>query len=120
MPGSVFTVGPVIPRAVIIPAGATGLSPTIELGEYHLGRIDVPANWLAAGLSVQVSADNITFYEMYDATGLLYSLPVGASRGQLVTIADFLSVRWMKLRSGTLAAPVNQTNAPVLMLSLFP
>lgn len=120
MPGSIYSHGPVIARAVTIPAGATGLSPAIELGEYHLGRIDVPANWLAAGLSVQVSADNVTYYEMYDAAGALYSLPVGASRGQLVTVNDFLSVRWLKLRSGTLALPVNQTNSPILSLSLIP
>lgn len=112
-----------------IPAGATGISAAIDLGAGQtLARIIVPNGWIAAGLSFQSSPDNVTFYNLYiapDSNGTApneykIGVPVTTGCSVIVPLADFASIRYLKVRSGTIAAPVNQTGAPTLTLITRP
>jgi hypothetical protein len=104
----------------VIPAGATGISAALDLNDSRLGVIYVPAGWLAANITFQVSHDGATFANLYDSTGAEYTVTAAASRAIAVPLADFLGARYVKLRSGTSGGPVNQTGAPSLVLALVP
>lgn len=104
---------------VTIAAGAS-LSGAANLGDKILCAIIVPATWTAAALTFQVSDDNgVTWYEMYDYLGNEENVAVGnvtAGGRFYVDPSDFASVDLIKVRSGTLAAPVDQATAATLSL----
>jgi hypothetical protein len=99
-----------------IPTGALGLSAAIDLaGKTLLGYI-MPATWVAAGLTFQTSPDGVSYNDIYDNTGTEISHVVAASRFVRVNPADWVGVRFLKVRSGTGAAPVNQTASRDIIL----
>lgn len=95
-----------------------GLSATIANGASLSGAIDLstqtllgyvmPAAWTTAGLTFQVSLDGVTYVDLYDNAGTEISHVVGASRFVRVSPADWVGIKYVKVRSGTAAAPVNQ------------
>lgn len=97
---------PTVKVATIL--NAASLSDAIDLGFYRLARIEMPGAWTAADFTVQVSSDGSNFSNLYDATGAEYTIRAAASRAILVSLADFLGVRFIRLRSGTSAAAVPQ------------
>lgn len=104
---------------VTIAAGAS-LSSAANLGDKILCAILIPAAWTAAAITFQVSDDGgLTWFELYDAAGneetvLAANVPAG---GRIyLDSSDFGSVDFVKIRSGTLAAPVNQISAVTLTL----
>lgn len=103
-----------------IPAGATGLSGPIDLNDARLSIIYVPAGWVAANITLQSSFNGTDFFNVFNEVGTEYTITAAASRAILVPLADLLGARHIKLRSGTNAAPVNQTGAPTLSLVLVP
>ena len=67
----------------------------------------MPAAWTTAVLTFQASRDGVTYREQYASNGSAISQTVGA--GQSVLFGNDLSgQRYLKIRSGTLASPVNQ------------
>jgi hypothetical protein len=71
----------------------------------------MPAAWTAAALTFQVSTDGVTYRNMYDFYGNEVTVSAAialASRALTIVIVDWLNVRFIKVRSGTAAAPVNQ------------
>lgn len=118
-PGSGADVGVPVTLAAQIPAGATGLSvASVLTGD--LRRIVMPANWTAANLTFQTSEDGVTWSNLYDRTGVEYTVTAAASHAIQLPVADFAGVRNLIIRSGTSAAPVNQLNAPTLQLVQVP
>lgn len=107
--------------AAVILSGAS-LSAAIDLAEQRLHRIAMPAAWTAAGLTFQVSADGVTFNDLYNEAGeyALTSSVVGASRSIVVDQAIFYGIRYLKVRSGTGAAAVNQGADRTLTLVTVP
>lgn len=106
-------------KNVPIPAGASGISGDVDLGPYRLGGIAIPSSWITAtSITFQASADGTNWYNLFDEVGTEISIGVAASRLARLSLADWLSLRWLRLRSGTSGAPVNQTNSPVLTLIL--
>lgn len=109
---------------VTIPTAADGLSPAVDLGEESLAAIQMPAAWTAAALTFQVSADGVTYQSMYDsgnAEVTIASAGVVASRfiTFVATLVDaFRAVRYLKVRSGVAATPVQQAAARTLQLQL--
>lgn len=105
--------------SVTIPAGVSGISGAVPLGDKTLVGIVIPANWVTASLSFQASADDTNFGELLDSTATAIAI-TSVTGGALVVIAldptKWRGVRTIKVRSGTSAAPVNQTNSPVLTL----
>ena len=95
------------PVAVTISNG-TALSAAVALGDGTLCGIAMPAGWDAAGLSFQVSVDGgTTWLEMQSSSA---AISYTAAAGQYIAVdpAIWRGVNHVKVRSGTLASPVNQ------------
>lgn len=89
-------------------ASAGSISASIDLGTGRLVAILYPATWTAAALTFQASVDNSTFGDIYDAaTERNYTVTAG--KYVVVSPVDWISVRYLKLRSGTAAAAVTQS-----------
>lgn len=92
----------------------TALSAAVDLAGQGIVRIFMPAAWTAAVLTAQVSNDNSTYYDLYNADGTEWSATVAAGHAAILDISAFTAMRYVKLRSGTGAAPVNQAADRVL------
>lgn len=68
----------------------------------------MPAAWTAAELTFQVSADGITYGDLYEADATEVSVMAAASRYIRLEPSAWAVIRYLKVRSGTSAAPVNQ------------
>ena len=96
--------------SVVIQSGQS-LSAAIDLAEQRLHRINVPGNWTTAGMTFQVSHDDVTYYDLYNESGE-YALAAGAAVAGKSVVVDaqvFFGARYLKIRSGTAGAPVAQT-----------
>lgn len=98
-------------------ASGQSLSDVIDLSGRNLTGILLPAAWTAADLTFSVSIDGVTYADLYDETGE-YALVVGASVFSGINIAPLMGFRYLKVRSGTSASPVNQTADRDLVLTL--
>lgn len=92
----------------------TAISNGIDLTGKALLRLRMPAGWTAANLTVQTSPDNVTWNDLYDNTGVEYTIVAAASRSILIPPSDFPAMRWVRFRSGTGGAPMNQTAAATI------
>ncbi|MBW7970964.1 hypothetical protein [Bradyrhizobium sp. BR 10289] len=97
-------------------ASGQSLSGSVDLGRQRAVRVIIPATWTAANLTFQVSYDNVTFSNLYDSSGNEYTVQAGASRSIILPVADFIGIRYLKVRSGTSGAAVNQTSAATLII----
>ena len=102
-------------------ASGQSLSAEVDIGSKSLVGLLVPANWTTAGISIQVSPDGgTTWAELTTVAGTPYA--IGSLTGG--TLAYFVAIdpttirgaQALKIRSGTQAAPVNQTNTVALQL----
>lgn len=106
-------------KTVIIPIN-TSESNAVDLGGNQLAAFYMPAAWDAAVISfLSAPTADGTFEPVY-ADGIEVTEPVAAGRccpisSNAVALA---SLRFIKLRSGTLAIPVVQTAARTINLSL--
>ena len=76
----------------------------------------MPSAWTTAGLTFQVSVDGTTFFNLYDDSGAEVSVSTAANRAVYIPAAYFWGMRFLKVRSGTAAAPVNQGAARTLQV----
>ena len=90
-----------------IPNGEA-LTSAINLDRNTMLGIGIPDPWTAAVLTFQASMDNSTFYDMRNAEGTEFEVPVTAGDWIAFHPDDFRSPLYVKIRSGTSAAPVNQ------------
>lgn len=92
---------------VTIVNGAS-LSGGVEIGAGSLVGLDLPV-LTSAGLSFQASADGVTWREVFNADGTT-ATSIGASTGDrfVAAPAALVGAAWLKVRSGTSGAPVNQ------------
>ena len=84
------------------------LSDSFDLKGAILEGIVMPALWTAAGISFEGSMDDVTFYEIGDGTA---EITLVAGAGWLISIPRGIldgAGRYIKIRSGTSAAPVVQ------------
>jgi hypothetical protein len=106
-------------QEVTIPAGATGLSNAVEL-KNQLLAIEMPEEWTGyAVLTFQGSSDGIAFKDVYDDYG--YEVLVSAPQPNHIVCIDaailkLAALRYIKIRSGTSAAPVDQVTDRTLKL----
>lgn len=96
------------------------ISNDIDLGLMRLGRIAMPANWTAASLTFQVSHDGVTWNNLCDMYGVEYTVTASAGNSNIMPLSDMLSVRHLRIRSGTSALPVAQAAARSIILVLVP
>lgn len=80
-----------------------------------------PSGWDTNDLTFQVSADGTTYVDLYrvgtDGTQAEYKIAGAvASRCYTLNPADFAGLRYLKVRSGTSGAAVNQSGAVSLKI----
>lgn len=92
------------------------LSGAVALGDGVLTGIVMPTAWTAAVLTFQVSHDGSTYQNLYDEAGGEYTIAADAARNIAVPAGDFSGWSYLKIRSGTSAAAVNQAAARTLTL----
>jgi len=112
---------PVVKKASVTTiASGAALSGPINLGAKVLCAIIMPAAWTAAALTFQASDDGgNTWYSVYDDQGnevTIASAAVNASSRISMDPSNFAGIDFIKIRSGTTAAPVNQGAACTLTL----
>lgn len=87
------------------------LSGSIDLIGFLLAGIQMPTGWTAASITFQASVDGTTFQDVYDTEGNEYTIAsAGAAASRFIALdpRDFAGVRFLKIRSGSSAAAVNQ------------
>lgn len=89
-------------------ANGGSLSGAVDLAGKTLLGIVMPAAWTAANLTFQVSSDGVTYNDLYDNVGAEKTVIAAASRFIIAIPADWVGVRYVKVRSGTAAATVAQ------------
>ena len=99
-------------------ANGASLSNAVSLGTSDLISIIMPAAWTAAALTYQFSVDGTNFYDAYSTTAELTATSAGASRIININAATYDAARYIKIRSGTSATPVNQAADRTLTLIL--
>lgn len=107
-------------KTVTIPAGATGLSAAVDLQNFAPVALIMPAAWQTAVITAQASMDDVTYNNVYDDAGNERSLTVAVDRYITLSSSDLLACRYLKLRSGTAATPVDQTAARTITLVVKP
>lgn len=102
-------------------ASSASLSGAVDLGEnYMAARLTMPAAWTAASLSFQVSADGMTFNEMRDDNSELVGRAVDAGYDIALLPALWRGVRYLKIRSGTLANAIVQAGSRDIVIIKAP
>ena len=101
--------------ATIAAGGSLSGEVTLPLG-YYLAALVMPSAWTAADLTFQISADNATFADFYDNAGVEITVPAAASRAIMLDSDTWRAVRFLKVRSGTSATPVNQSSSRTITL----
>jgi len=101
-------------------ANGQALSAAADLQIVRLHRINMPAGWTAATITFQVSDDGEEWADLYLATDEYEVTAAAANRSIVVDQALFFGVRWLKVRSGTAAAAVNQGAERILKLVTAP
>ena len=97
-------------------ANGASLSDAVDLGDARAARIVMPASWTTANLTFQTSPDGSTWNNLYDSYDTEYTVKAAASRSILLPLVDFLSIRYLKVRSGTSGSAVNQGGARSLQI----
>lgn len=118
---SIFARGMTTTKTVTIAAGATGLSGVVDLEDYQLAAIQVPSGWVTANISFQAAtASDGTYQDVYNDAGNEVVVTAAASRciGISTAAAAIAPLRYIKIRSGVTATPVNQTATRTLTLIL--
>lgn len=97
-------------------ASGQSLSGEAHIGAKTLVGILVPSGWTAAPMSFQVSVDDVAFAEFASFEQSIPSANVAASTYLAVDPQVWRGINIIKVRSGTLASPVNQVSAVTLQL----
>lgn len=100
-------------------ANGESLSAPLEANGLMGEAIVMPAAWTAAALSFAAAeTEGGTFLPLFDALGTEIALTVAASRRVVLPMGLIRAQRWLRLRSGTSAAAVNQGDARAVTLLL--
>lgn len=101
--------------------GAPGLSAGVKLNGLQVEGIIMPAAWVAAGLSFAAGETLAgTYLPLVDVLGNEITFTVAAGKQILLPMGLIRGVDFLKLQSGTSAAPVNQTADRVVRLIARP
>jgi hypothetical protein len=93
------------------------LSDAIPMLGRNITGVLVPSGWTAADITLSVSLDGITYADLYDVDGEIV-MSAGASVFIGLNIATYMGFSFVKVRSGTSAAPVNQGADRAIVLTL--
>ena len=109
---------PIRTPVVAIPAGATGLSASVYIGPTEILGYQIGANWQTADISLQASADGVTFGEVLKSSDAS-ALDLKASANGYFSLSPALRIGpYIIIRSGTSGSAVNQTSGATVTLIL--
>jgi hypothetical protein len=93
--------------AFTLPASAAdGLSEIIDLGAARASALQMPITWTTASLTVQASADGVTFGDVFKAGS---ELTLDADAGRVLLLGtDLVGLQFLRFRSGTSLTPIQQ------------
>ena len=107
-------------KQVTIGAGVS-LSAAVDLNDHRLRAIAVPSGWDAADITFQASENGTDYFNLHEAsTDTEVTVQAAASRFIVVNKDLFSMIRFLKVRSGTAGAAVNQADAVTLALVVAP
>lgn len=91
-------------------ANGASLSDTVDCGEglFPVALI-IPGAWTPADITFQASIDGTNFSNLYDEDANEITVTANTSRFIVLTPSEWVGVRYLKIRSGSAAAPINQT-----------
>jgi hypothetical protein len=92
---------------VTIPNGQSE-SGAVDLNRLSLVALLMPAGWTAAGLSFLGSPDGVTYGQLRTASGPVSVAAPAAGEYVVLDPSSVFGARYLKVKSGTLAAPVAQ------------
>lgn len=127
-PAETRTAAPSASATATILSGQS-ITDAIDLGANRLHRLITPTAWTAAAITFQSSDDGVSYRDLYtvavDGTATEVSIasagiPTAAARSFVLDPVVFLGVRYLKVRSGTSAAAVNQGADRTLTLVTVP
>lgn len=98
-------------------ANGASESEAIDTWMWTLLSVQMPAAWTLAALTVLGSADGVTYGTLVGASGALSVAAPAVNEVLTFDPAATFGVRYIKLKSGTVAAPVNQGAARTLMVT---
>ena len=98
--------GPTIPHNESLSDGA-------DCSGGNIVRITVPQEFTPANLTFQSSSDGNLYNDLYDASGLEVTMVAKPDTTIIVEAPWARSLGFIKIRSGTRKAPVNQTRDQV-------
>ena len=112
-----FRVEPVIEGYAIpvIIADSGSLSAAGYLKDRRLVGLLLATSTEGAVVTFQVSVDGITYYDLYGPSGE-YSITFSDPSALIVPAVDFMAFPYVKVRTGTSAAPTTQTGAQTITL----
>lgn len=97
------------------------LSNAVLVGDFTLCGLYIPAGWTAGAITWQTSFDGgNTFVEVNDSTGAAVSLPSTTAASTYYALdlrnPSLAGLVLVKIRSGTVGAPVNQASQMVVQV----
>lgn len=94
----------------------TALSGNVNVKGREVVGIQMPAAWTAAAMTFDASADGGTFASVVNTGGTEQNYTVAASTYIAVAGGAFAGMDSIRIRSGTLATPVNQAAARTILV----
>src|SRR5262245_40660760 len=91
------------------------VSSAVAMGGTSLAGVQTPAAWDAANITIQVSADGVTWGDLWSPSAEVV-LTMAAAR---MNAASPYRMPFMRFRSGTSGTPVNQTANRDLLVYLL-
>ena len=88
-------------------ANGTSLSGPAAIGRGTLMAVILPT-FTSASLSFQVSEDGVTYREAFDSANAAVAVSASVGDRYIQAPAALAGAAWIKVRSGTSGAPVNQ------------
>lgn len=98
-------------------ANGASLSDAVGMENIILTGVIMPASWTAANITFQASVDGVTFNNVYDSLGNELTVTAAASRYIAIDPSVYAGMKYLKVRSGTSSAAVNQGGARVIGLA---
>lgn len=111
-----------IGTSLTIASGAS-VSDALDMGAHSLLGVILPAAWTDAALTIEVSTDNATWIGLaYDDTGSQCNVIASpaVSSAYALSALGLMPYRYIRLRSGTTATPVNQGAGRVITVITRP
>lgn len=101
-------------------ANGASLSDALNLAGMTMVAIVIPAAWTAANLTFQASIDGTTYYNLFDDGGNEQTVTAAASEHLFLSPLEWIGINWIKIRSGTSGAAVNQGAARTIQVVVVP